>query len=43
VACSSFWMSFDQWLNSHELTVSSLVVLAVLCAYMFGRSTPLAD
>jgi high-affinity nickel-transport protein len=41
VACSSFWMSFDQWLNSHELTVSSLVVLAVLCAYMFGRSTPL--
>ena len=43
VACSCIWISFDQWLNSHELTVSSLVVLAVLCAYTLGRSIPLAD
>jgi len=39
VACSCFWISFDQWLNSHELAVSSLVVLAVLCAYMLRRSS----
>lgn len=43
MACSCIWISFDQWLNSHELTVSSLVVLAVLCAYTLGRSIPLAD
>jgi nickel/cobalt transporter (NiCoT) family protein len=43
VAWSCFSISFDQWLNSHELTVSSLVVAAVLCAYMLRRSTTLAD
>lgn len=37
IACSCFWLSFDQWLNVHELSVSLIVVLAVLCAYLIQR------
>jgi len=39
VACSGLWPSFNQWLNLHELLASLLVVVGVLCAYLFGRST----
>jgi high-affinity nickel-transport protein len=38
VACSCLWPSFNQWLNLHELFVSLMVLVGVLCAYLFGRS-----
>jgi nickel/cobalt transporter (NiCoT) family protein len=42
VAIASSWAcrSFDRWLDLHELAVSLVVVLAVLCAYLAAR--PLA-
>jgi high-affinity nickel-transport protein len=39
VACSCLWPSFNQWLNLHEFLASLLVVVGVLCAHLFGRST----
>lgn len=43
VACSCIWPSFNQWLNRHELFVSLLVVVGVICAYLVGRSAFLPD
>jgi hypothetical protein len=43
VACSCLWSSFNQWLSLHELFASLLVVVGVVCAYLFAKSAFLPD